>query len=131
MRRVLAFCLAVLALAALGGCSVRIDYGHSELYSRSDMDSAILEIRLALAKMDGCVLHSLQYAGDEVCAENLAYCRQLAPERDLQQCIVFNSSFRSPPNGGGAWEPNREYRWTWYLGRGARGGWVILTCGYA
>ncbi len=131
MRRVFAFCLAVMVLAALCGCSVRIDYGHSELYSRSDMDAAILEIRLALAKMEGCVLHSLQYAGDEVCEKELSYCQSLAPDRDLRQCIVFRSSFRSPLHGGGAWEPDTEYRWTWYLGRTAAGGWILLTYGYA
>lgn len=131
MKRVLAFCLAVMALAALCSCSVRIDYGHSELYSRSEMDAAILEIRLALAKMDGCVLHSLQYAGDAFCEKNLSYCQSLAEGQELRQCIVFYSSFRSPRHGGGAWEPNTEYRWTWYLGRTAAGNWILLTYGYA
>ena len=46
------------------------------------------------------------------------------------QCIAFKSSFRSPKNGGGAWEANEEYTWSWWLARCEGGEWKLMTWGY-
>ena len=46
------------------------------------------------------------------------------------QCIAFNSSFRSPKKGGGAWNANEEYTWSWWLARSQGGEWKLMTWGY-
>ena len=46
------------------------------------------------------------------------------------QCIAFESSFRSPINGGGAWIANSEYNWLWWLARSENGDWKLMTWGY-
>ena len=33
------------------------------------------------------------------------------------QCIAFESSFCSLKKGGGTWEANEEYTWSWWLAR--------------
>ena len=80
---------------------------------------------------DGCVLRTLEYAGDDVSAGELEYYRGVG--RELAQCAVFTSSFHSPVNGGGAWEADRAYTgWSWLLVREEEGGdWELLTAGYA
>lgn len=134
MRR--PFLVFLMLLMLLGMCScasgdVTIDYGESALYSKSDMDAAIKAIRKTFDTFDGCTLYSLSYAGDEAAEKNLSYCQSLSEDRQVTQCMVFDSSFRSPRKGGGAWEADREYTWTWYLARGMTGNWVLLTYGYA
>ena len=130
MRRIFALLLAA-CLIFLCGCSVYVDYGSSELYSRADIDAAVLEVRMAFARMEGCRLISLQYAGDDTCRKNLEYAQGLAKDRDIRECLVFNSVFLSPVHGGGAWEPASRYTWTWTLGRSPGGRWILLTYGYA
>lgn len=46
------------------------------------------------------------------------------------KCISFDSSFRSPKNGGGAWNANEEYTWSWWLARSEGGTWKLMTWGY-
>ena len=55
-----------------------------------------------------------------------------ANDNDLAftQCIMFDSSFRSPKEGGGAWEPDTEYTWSWWLARSDGGEWKLMTWGY-
>lgn len=124
---------ALLLLCSCGGKqeAVSIDYGESELYTTKDMDAAIQVIQETFATFDGCTLHSLTYGGDAACVENLESCQTLSKAGEIEQCIVFNSSFHSPKEGGGAWEADTEYTWTWYLGRETTGRWVLLTYGYA
>ena len=62
--------------------------------------------------------------------KNLDYVNDLAPEGVVfSECIVFDTEFRSPIFGGGAWNPNRIYEWSWYLGRTEGGNWQLLTWG--
>ena len=61
------FLAAVLLFLCLAvcGCNVReidIDYGNSDIFSRSDMDAAIELIKNELATWDGCELHSISYS---------------------------------------------------------------------
>ena len=126
---------AVLLLAGLCcACVVSeavIDCGESELYAVEDLEAAAEIILTEFADFDGCVLHTLEYAGDDVSARELEYYRGTG--RELAQCAVFTSSFHSPVNGGGAWEADREYTgWSWLLVREEDGGdWELLTAGYA
>ena len=129
---------AVLLLAGLccacGGGDVSeavIDCGESEFYGAEELEAAAEIVLTEFAGFDGCVLHTLEYAGDDVSARELEYYR--GTDRELAQCAVFISSFHSPVNGGGAWEADRAYTgWSWLLVREEDGGdWALLTAGYA
>ena len=114
---------------------VKIDYGTSSIYSKKDMDAAIKIIMKEFEAFEGCELHSLSYTSDEECntAENIAWMNQCKAKDDPEvftQCIAFDSSFRSPENGGGAWEANEEYTWSWWLARSEGGKWKLMTWGY-
>ena len=71
-----------------------------------------------IGSWEGCELHSISYSSDDVCTDekNLSWMNDLekANDNDLAftQCIMFDSSFRSPKEGGGAWEPDTEYTWS-------------------
>ena len=51
-------------------------------------------------------------------------------KENFTQCISFDSSFMSPKNGGGAWNANEEYTWSWWLARSEGGTWKLMTWGY-
>ena len=107
-----------------------IDYGASEMYSQADMDSAIKLIKETFSKWEGCKLYSISYTDDGLCDRELDYCNTLADDGIIyDQCIVFRMSFRSPIFGGGAWNANYNYDWSWYLARTANGNWKLLTWG--
>ena len=66
---------------------------------------------------------------NEESAEDASVAAKDDPEV-FTQCIAFDSSFRSPENGGGAWEANEEYTWSWWLARSEGGKWKLMTRGY-
>ena len=133
-KLILVMLALVLAVSACGGktIDVPVDYGKSELYTQAEMDEAISMIQKEFAGWEGCELHSVAYAGDEcMTEENIAWMNSLQDGRNYTQCIEFISSFRSPKEGGGAWEPDTEYEnYQWWLAREDGGSWELLTWGY-
>lgn len=112
--------------------SFSVDYKKSEIYSRQDMDSAIDVIEKAFSSWEGCELHFISYVSDDISKDNVDYCNELRADAGYDECIVFESAFHSPENGGGAWTPDEEYTgWSWYLARKDNGSWTLLTNGYA
>ena len=110
--------------------NTKIVYGESEIYSEQDKEDAIDVILQQFEKFEGCVLYEISYTGDSNSSKNLDYVNDLAPEGVVfTQCIVFDTEFKSPIFGGGAWSANRTYLWTWYLGRTEGGNWQLLTYG--
>ena len=114
---------------------VQIDYGTSSVYSKEEMDSAIKVIEKQFSLFEGCELHSLSYMSDEECnnVDNIEWMNDLRTDDNKEvftQCIAFDSSFRSPKNGGGAWEADVEYTWSWWLARSEGGEWKLMTWGY-
>lgn len=110
---------------------VKIDYKTSEVYTQEDMDEAIEIIEKEFSTWEGCVLYEISYTDDTKCSDNLSYINTLAVDKEYDECIVFTSSFHSPVEGGGAWEPDYDYEnWEWYLGRTEGGSWDLLTWGY-
>ena len=109
-----------------------IGYGRSERFTIADRDAAIAVIRAAFERWDGCVMHSLRYAGDEFSTEeNAAWLREHEGAKEYVECICFLSDFRSPAGGGGAWEPDAEYAdWGWWLGRTEGGEWELVDSGH-
>ena len=134
------FCLMMLFLFV--GCGkgnvskVKVDYGTSSIYSKEDMDAAIEVIKKQFSTFEGCELHNLSYKSDEESnnADNIAWMNDLEKgDHDKEvfvQCIAFDSSFRSPIKGGGAWNANEEYTWSWWLARSEGGEWKLMTWGY-
>lgn len=110
----------------------KIDCGDSEIYSLNDRKTAAALIADTIRSFDGCKLYAIVYEGDSVSKKNLEYCNRLAEEGTVYvDSIVFTSYFRSPIFGGGAWNANEIYSWSWYLARTADGDWELLTYGYA
>ena len=118
--------------------TVVIDYGSSDIYSKTDMDKAIKLIQEEFNTWDDCELHTLRYAGDNCnSADNIAWMNDLSEAQNLgltvSQCIEFVSDFHSPvnPKNDTAWEADAEYTdWQWYLAREDGGPWHLLTWGY-
>ncbi len=110
---------------------MKIDYKSSELYTKEDMDAAIKVILDEFGTWDGCVLYDITYTDDQTCKDGIEYIDELGMDVKYDDCIVFTSSFHSPVEGGGAWEPDYDYEgWQWYLGRVKGGDWELLTWGY-
>lgn len=136
MKRIIVLTIATLLLFGNVACGktaeVQLNRGKSELYSDADMDEAVDAIMKEFSTWKGCEMHSLEYVGDECNSEdNIAWMNQLDPGKNYTQCIAFTSSFHSPKNGGGSWQPDQEYtNWGWYLGREDGGQWKLLTWGY-
>ena len=140
MKRSITVMLCFVMVFLFVGCKkgdvlqVKIDYGTSSTYSKEEMDSAIDVIKKQFLLFDGCELHSLSYMSDEVCnnEDNIDWMNDLRTDDNevFIQCIAFESSFRSPKKGGGAWEANEEYAWSWWLARSEGGEWYLMTWGY-
>ena len=111
---------------------VIIDYSTSELYSQEDMEKAIDLIKKEFSTWEGCELHSIRFAGDDCnSADNIRWMNELKTGRNYTQCIEFLSDFHSPVEGGGAWEPDQEYKdYQWYLARTDGGEWELISWGY-
>ena len=67
-------------------------------------------------------------------SDNIAWMNDLEEANDnkevFAQCISFDSSFHSPLHGGGAWNANEEYTWTWWLVRTENSDWKLVSWGY-
>ena len=142
MKKTVTAVLCLVIVLLFVGCGkadiskVKIDYGKSSVYSEEDMNAAIEVIKKQFSSFEGCELHSLSYKSDEECNndDNIAWMNDLEKANDnkevFTQCIAFDSSFRSPKKGGGAWNANEEYTWSWWLARIEGGKWKLMTWGY-
>lgn len=112
--------------------NAEIDYGVSEKYSKKDIDSAIQVVFDEFRTWIGFELYSINYPGDEYCDEDeLEYCNSLREGAEFVDCIVFYSSFRTPPHSTEGFEADSyEWDWSWHLAREADGKWELLTWGY-
>ena len=138
MKKCLAFLAAAALVFELAACGenrkeVTIDYGKSDIYSRSDMDAAIELIENKFATWEECELHCIRYTSDDCNSEsNIAWMNDLGGENaEFTQCIEFVSDFHSPQKNAGAWNPDSEYTdWQWWLARTDNGNWNLMTWGY-
>ena len=143
MKKFTAVSLALVIILSAAGCGkaktsdVKIDYGNSSVYTKEDMDDAIKLIIKTFSTWEGCELHSISYSSDDRCntAESISWMNRLEQANDAQehftQCIMFESSFHSPKNGGAVWNADQEYtKWQWWLARSDGGQWKLMTMGY-
>lgn len=127
---------AMMLIFTLTGCGsninkdeITIDYGHSSIYTEKDMDKAVKLIFKEFKGWLGCEMHSLRYAGDEYNnEENLQKLNEAKEGGNYTQCMIFLCDYHAPRDGGGAWEPDKEYiDYEWWLGRSGDGDWQLLT----
>ena len=108
----------------------------SEIFSFSDISSAMDKVMDEFNTWKGCKYGELRFAGDEASSEeNLAWLNEISDGADYTQCIKLLMDFRSPSAEedlkGTAWEPDTEYTdYEWWLARTDGGDWVIVTYGY-
>lgn len=110
------------------------DYGHSDLYSKQDMDSAIQTIIKEFKTWEGCTLYTISYTNDTDSKHELDYCNQLKENADFDECIIFESSFHSPVDSAkaGSFNPDNVYTgWKWILARSHGSSWTLVSWGYA
>lgn len=91
---------------------MEMDYGSSRLYTKEELQEAAVQVKCDFAKWDGCVMHSLRYAGDECNSEeNLKWLNSLKEGANYTQVVEFLGSYRSPVDEekAGAWDPGTEY----------------------
>ena len=111
---------------------VDVDYGTSEIYSKSDLDAAVRAVKFDFSSMLGCSNLSLHYAGDEKSQRELEAANYgRIPGDEYVACIVFDSSFDSPKTAYGAWDKNSTYEWSWIIVKTANGTWKVINKGYA
>ncbi len=134
--------VALLAVMATGtlvlvnvGCAtqqaVSVNYGTSKVHSKAELAQAVEVLKADFAKLEGCKLYSLTYAGDERSKQELETANQGRAQDELYtDCIVFDSTFRSPVAGGDAWEANTLYYWNWTLAKTKNGVWIVINKGY-
>lgn len=114
-----------------------VDYGNSELYGATEIESAMQAVMDEFKTWKGCTMKRIAFTDDTTCADNVAYCNELRKDGDpeFDQAIVLKTDFRSPSEQdaeGTAWQPDTDYNdYTWTLGRANGGEWKLLTWGYA
>lgn len=135
-KKTLAEIILITALVIISLCMqyARIDYGKSDIYSKSDMKAAIKLIKSEFRGWTGCRLLSLAYVGDECNDEhNIEWMNESNPNEPYTQCIEFQSDFRTPFFGKNAdvLGPNEKItNWQWWLARTDGGEWKLITWGY-
>lgn len=120
-------------LGAYKGGKVDIDYGTSSIYKEDDLKDAVIQIECRFASLDGCVLKSIRYAGDEaVTDEKLKAIQEQNPDSKYTQIVEFLMDFHTPENTvDTTFEPDRDYTdYQWWLARNADSGWEIVSFGY-
>ena len=119
-------------LGAVNAADVTVDLGASDIFTQEELREAVVQIKCRFATFEGCELHSIRYAGDENCTEEiLAWLSELNPDGHYPQAAEFLMDFYSPVEGGVTWEPDHEYTdCQWWLARTEDGGWDIVSMGY-
>ena len=51
-------------------------------------------------------------------------------KKPLRNVLHLKAVFVRRKKGGGAWEANEEYTWSWWLARSEGGEWNLMTWGY-
>ena len=131
--------ILIFSICTVQAADVKVSYGKSEIYSKADMDAAVIVINEMFGTWQGCTMREIRYYGDDCNnAENLNWMNQLGESRKLgdkkfTQCIGFLSDFYTSKDTADhtAFEPEHEYKnWQWWLARTDGGDWKLLTFGY-
>ena len=106
-------------IGAVKTAEVTIDLGSSSLYTREELEDAVVQIKCQLAALAGCELHAIRYAGDDVCSEeNLAWLNSIQPGTEYTKLAAFLMDFHSSADRTGTLESDTEYiDYQWWLAR--------------
>ncbi len=109
-----------------------VDYGSSDLYTKEEMDGAIIALKEQFMRTGGCRLTRIRYAGDDKCGEDaLAQINASDAERAYTQCIAFLTDFYTDGTAAPPLEANTDYTdRLWRLARRGNGSWEIVTDGF-
>lgn len=134
MKKIFTFMLVFVLLFAVGCGAVSdadTDLGHSKSYDEKELEDAAHQINKHFRAMyNGCTLLTVKYDGDATAKDNLDYCRELEPDKDYVDCVVFTSSFETSEHCDTTLEPNQTYEdWQWYLAREKGGEWELVMEG--
>ena len=119
-------------LGAVKAADVSIDYGSSSLYSKEELEAAVIQIKCKFASYKGCELHSIRYAGDgSSTEENIKRVNEINDDNDFTQVAEFLMDFHSPSEDvGSTLDPDTEYTdYQWWLARKGDSGWEIVSFG--
>ena len=109
---------------------VKINYGESEIHSRTDLDIAIDIVKFDFKTgNENCKLLKLSYAGDEKSQRTLEQYNGYQGN-SFTDCIVLESEFLPPLSLGGAWGGFHVYKWNFIVVKNQDGSWRLLTKGY-
>lgn len=128
----LIFILLVFAACGKGIDKARIDYGHSDIYTKEDMDEAIDLIKGNASHMTGLKrLINVRYSSDDCSSEkNVVWMNELVDDASFTQCIMFKTDFTTGSSTTSL-NPNDRYTdWQWWLARTDGGEWHVVTSGY-
>ena len=123
--------------------SAQIDYGNSKIFTRADMDTAIVLIKKQFSQWKGCKLHNIRYA-DDACNsnENIRWSNELGRTgivggdcgKRYVKVMEFLSDFYSSKDVqkyGLTFNPDFEYKdWQWWLACTNEGEWELVSWGY-
>lgn len=112
---------------------LKIDYGKSKIYSKEDLEDAVIQLKCQFANYEGSVLENIRYAGDKVFTnKNLKWINKKDPEAKYTQVVEFFTDFHTPKDTKGTTlEPDHEYKdYQWWLARTEDDGWQVVSFGY-
>ncbi len=122
---VLIFCLP----AGAQETGAIIDFRESARYTQEELEAAVDVILAEFDTWEGCEMHILSYAGDEESMDELGNVNSL-DRGTFDECVIFDSAFRSPKEAYAAWEADTEYTWNWTLARAEKGEWKLVNYGW-
>lgn len=120
-------------LGTYTGSPVTVDYGTSELFTKEELEAAVVQIKCKFAFWDGCVLQSIRYAGDDaVTDEELARLNEIDLKGNYTKAVKFLMDFHTPEDVGDlTFNPDSDYTdYQWWLAVNNEGGWDIVDFGY-
>ncbi len=112
---------------------VKIDYGKSKLYTKKQLEAAVIQIKCKFAFWHECKLENIRYAGDKAVTEkNLKWINSLDKNNKYKKICEFLMDFHTPEKSkDDALESDHEYKdYQWWLAQNEEGGWDIVSQGY-
>ena len=109
LKRVMVICMAVMMVMIITSCGIggdtsskiKINYGKSDVYTRSEMDEAIGKIELEFEQFSGARITEISYYGDEGAGENMVDWANFYRSEDVSgedsyvSCIGFRVKFHA------------------------------------
>lgn len=108
--------------------NVKINYAKSNVFKKSDLEEAVIQIKCDFASLKGYELHSIKYIGDKLNSKKQAIKNKGESSKNkLSDVAIFTGSFHTPKNDSGKLKSDTEYKhYEWWLSRTEDDGWEII-----